>query len=141
MPRSTATEAEEIEVGEDEAVEETTVETVDVESIAGVHARRRRGRTDRRDGRGGRRRGRASPPPHGGFAAGEWEGSIAADDDGNGPETHPIKGNQDSMLYHAPDSRYYKITKAEVWFDTEEHAEAAGFGKPGVAAPPTRESN
>jgi large subunit ribosomal protein L22 len=66
-----------------------------------------------------------------GFAPGEWDGSVVADEDGNGPDTHPIKGNKDSMLYHTPDSRYYKITKAEVWFDTEEHAEAAGFGKPG----------
>jgi len=66
-----------------------------------------------------------------GFVAGAWEGSIVADEDGNGPETHPIKGNEDSMLYHTPDSRYYTITKAEVWFDTEEHAEAAGFSKPG----------
>jgi large subunit ribosomal protein L22 len=65
------------------------------------------------------------------LAAGEWAGSVVADDEGNGPETHPIKGNADSMLYHTPDSRYYGITKAEVWFDTEEHAEAAGFGKPG----------
>ena len=55
---------------------------------------------------------------------------MLADEDGNGPDTHPIKGNLDSMLYHTPDSRYYKITKAEVWFDTEEHAEAAGFSKP-----------
>jgi large subunit ribosomal protein L22 len=68
------------------------------------------------------------------FAAGEWEGSVLADEDGNGPDTHPIKGNQDSMLYHTPDSRYYKITKAEVWFDTEEHAEAAGFSKPASVA-------
>jgi large subunit ribosomal protein L22 len=66
------------------------------------------------------------------FEAGEWEGSVLADEDGNGPDTHPIKGNQDSMLYHTPDSRYYKVTKAEVWFDTEEHAEAAGFSKPGA---------
>jgi large subunit ribosomal protein L22 len=64
------------------------------------------------------------------LAAGEWAGSVVADDEGNGPETHPIKGNADSMLYHTPDSRYYAITKAEVWFDTEEHAEAAGFSKP-----------
>jgi large subunit ribosomal protein L22 len=67
----------------------------------------------------------------------EWEGAVLADEDGNGPETHPIKGNRDSMLYHTPDSRYYKITKAEVWFDTEEHAEAAGFSKP--SAPATAE--
>jgi large subunit ribosomal protein L22 len=65
------------------------------------------------------------------FAAGEWEGAVLADEDGNGPDTHPIKGNKDSMLYHTADSRYYKVTKAEVWFDTEEHAEAAGFSKPG----------
>jgi len=69
-----------------------------------------------------------------GFADGEWDGSVVADEDGNGPDTHPIKGNKDSMLYHTPDSRYYKVTKAEVWFDTEEHAEAAGFSKPGSQA-------
>lgn len=65
------------------------------------------------------------------YTAGEYAGSVLPDADGNGPDTHPIKGNADSMLYHTPDSRYYAITKAEVWFDTEEHAEAAGFSKPG----------
>jgi large subunit ribosomal protein L22 len=74
-----------------------------------------------------------------GFQTGEWEGSVVADEDGSGPDTHPIKGNKDSMLYHTPDTRYYKITKAEVWFDTEEHAEAAGFSKP--AAQADEESN
>jgi len=48
------------------------------------------------------------------------------------PEGYPIKGNAQSMLYHEPDSRYYKATKAEVWFDTVESAEAAGFSKPGA---------
>ena len=66
------------------------------------------------------------------FAAGEWAGSVVPDADGNGPDTHPIKGNIDSMLYHTPDSRYYQVTKAEVWFDTEENAEAAGFSQPGT---------
>jgi large subunit ribosomal protein L22 len=66
------------------------------------------------------------------FQEGEWAGSVLPDADGNGPDTHPIKGNADSMLYHTPDSRYYKVTKAEVWFDTEESAEAAGFSKPGT---------
>ncbi len=46
-------------------------------------------------------------------------------------EGFDIKGNADSMLYHVPGSRYYNATKAEVWFDTEEAAEAAGFAKPG----------
>jgi len=68
------------------------------------------------------------------YAAGEYAGSVLPDADGNGPDTHPIKGNADSMLYHTPDSRYYKVTKAEVWFDTEENAEAAGFAKPGTQA-------
>ena len=66
-----------------------------------------------------------------GYAPGEWAGSVLPDADGNGPDTHPIKGNADSMLYHTPDSRYYQVTKAEVWFDTEDNAEAAGFAKPG----------
>ncbi len=63
--------------------------------------------------------------PHG-------EGSHAPLDDDQMPEGYPIKGNAQSMLYHEPDSRYYKATKAEVWFDTVESAEAAGFSKPGA---------
>ena len=70
--------------------------------------------------------------PAGEFAAAEYAGAVLPDADGNGPDTHPIKGNADSMLFHTPDSRYYKVTKAEVWFDTEENAEAAGFSKPGT---------
>ena len=38
-----------------------------------------------------------------------------------------IKGNVDSMLYHRPDSRSFGETIAEVWFDSPESAEAAGF--------------
>jgi large subunit ribosomal protein L22 len=74
----------------------------------------------------------ASPDHQQEYASGEYAGSMLPDADGNGPDTHPIKGNADSMLYHTPDSRYYKVTKAEVWFDTEESAEAAGFSKPGT---------
>ena len=73
-----------------------------------------------------------APAPAGEFAAAEYAGAVLPDADGNGPDTHPIKGNADSMLYHTPESRYYKVTKAEVWFDTEENAEAAGFAKPGT---------
>ena len=64
--------------------------------------------------------------PHG-------EGSHAPLDDDEMPEGFPIKGNAQSMMYHAPDSRYYKATKAEVWFDSEESAETAGFSKPGAS--------
>lgn len=96
-------------------VEETDVETVDVDADE-VEA------ADDAD---------EAPAASGDFEAAEWAGSVKPDADGNGPDTHPIKGNADSMLYHTPDSRYYKVTKAEVWFDTEENAEAAGFSKPG----------
>jgi large subunit ribosomal protein L4 len=58
------------------------------------------------------------------------EGSRAANEDGSEPKGFPIKGNADSMLFHGPDSPYYSQTVAEVWFATEEAAEAAGFSKP-----------
>jgi large subunit ribosomal protein L4 len=60
----------------------------------------------------------------------EWAGSAKATDDGEAPAGYDIKGNKDSMLYHTPGSRFYKQTIAEVWFDSEESAEAAGFSKP-----------
>lgn len=66
-----------------------------------------------------------------GHQASEWVGGVLPADDGSGPETHLIKGNAQSMLYHTTESRYYKATKAEVWFDTEENAIASGFSKPG----------
>ncbi len=54
-------------------------------------------------------------------------GSHAPLPDNRAPEGFTIKGNADSMLYHRPDSRSYDATVAEVWFDTAERAEAAGF--------------
>ena len=57
-------------------------------------------------------------------------GSHVALDDGSEPEGFPIKGNADSMLYHVPGSAFYDRTVAEVWFATEEDAEAAGFAIP-----------
>jgi large subunit ribosomal protein L17 len=52
------------------------------------------------------------------------------DDPQEAPEGFPIKGNADSNLYHVPGSAFYDRTVAEVWFATEEAAEAAGFSKP-----------
>jgi large subunit ribosomal protein L4 len=60
----------------------------------------------------------------------QWAGSVQAFADGFEPPEYPIKGNADSMLYHTPESPFYDRTVAEVWFDTEESAEAAGFSKP-----------
>lgn len=64
-------------------------------------------------------------------AAPAYAGSAAPLADGSAPEGFEIKGNADSMLYHVPGSRHYNQTIAEVWFDTVESAEAAGFSAPG----------
>jgi large subunit ribosomal protein L17 len=58
------------------------------------------------------------------------EGSAAPLADGSAPEGFDIKGNQDSMKYHTPESPWYEQTVAEVWFATQEAAEAAGFVAP-----------
>jgi hypothetical protein len=43
------------------------------------------------------------------------------------PEGFVIKGNENSMKYHLPDGSGYEQTVAEVWFDSEDAAERAGF--------------
>ena len=43
------------------------------------------------------------------------------------PAGYDIKGNEDSGKYHTPDSPWYDRTVAEVWFNSVEAAEAAGF--------------
>jgi large subunit ribosomal protein L4 len=58
-------------------------------------------------------------------------GSKAPLKSGNAPKGHDIKGNADSMKYHTVDSQWYEQTVAEVWFDSVESAEAAGFTAPG----------
>jgi large subunit ribosomal protein L17 len=59
-------------------------------------------------------------------------GSHAPLEDANeAPEGFPIKGNQDSMKYHEPDSQWFEQTVAEVWFDSAASAEAAGYTKAG----------
>jgi large subunit ribosomal protein L17 len=52
------------------------------------------------------------------------------EDAAEAPEGFPIKGNEDSKLYHVPGSAHYDRTVAEVWFATPEAAEAAGFELP-----------
>ena len=63
----------------------------------------------------------------------DFAGSAAPQADGSAPEGFEIKGNADSMLYHEPGTRYYNQTVAEVYFDTVESAEAAGFAAPASA--------
>ncbi|MDR2973487.1 MAG: hypothetical protein LBV00_02060 [Propionibacteriaceae bacterium] len=57
-------------------------------------------------------------------ATGYGEGSYVGP---NPPEGYTIKGNERSMKYHLPDSSGYGRTTAEVWFNSEEAAQAAGF--------------
>jgi ribosomal protein L22 len=51
-------------------------------------------------------------------------------DDNSQPDGFPVKGNADSMLYHLPGTPFYDRTVAEVWFDSAESAEAAGYQLP-----------
>jgi hypothetical protein len=43
------------------------------------------------------------------------------------PEGYVIKGNERSMKYHMPEASGYSRTVAEVWFNSEEAAQQAGF--------------
>ena len=43
------------------------------------------------------------------------------------PEGFVIKGNERSKKYHVPESAGYGRTVAEVWFNSEEAAQQAGF--------------
>ena len=61
-------------------------------------------------------------------------GSHAPLESGEAPEGFEVKGNSDSMKYHVPGSRWYSSTKAEIWFDSAESAEAAGYALAGGAA-------
>ncbi|KHO20980.1 hypothetical protein QQ44_22315 [Mycolicibacterium setense] len=45
------------------------------------------------------------------------------------PTGYLIKGNEDSMLYHSPESPSYSVTVAEIWFADVESAEKAGFNR------------
>jgi hypothetical protein len=56
-------------------------------------------------------------------------GSTTPAADGSGPTGWTVKGNEDSMLYHSPESPAYGVTVAEVWFRDVATAEAAGFNR------------
>jgi len=67
-----------------------------------------------------------------GGTAGKYDGSsVPLEDADTAPEGFPIKGNEGSMKYHTPDGQWFDQTTAEVWFDTEESAQSAGFTKAG----------
>jgi small subunit ribosomal protein S2 len=63
-------------------------------------------------------------------AGGEGEfgpDSAAPLEDGSAPEGFEVKGNKNSMKFHAPSSPWFGRTNAEVWFRSTDAAEAAGF--------------
>jgi len=53
-------------------------------------------------------------------AEAKYAGSKPATADNVAPEGFEVKGNEDSMKYHVPGSRWYDATVAEVWFDSAE---------------------
>ncbi|MBW0106489.1 50S ribosomal protein L17 [Pseudonocardia sp. KRD-291] len=55
------------------------------------------------------------------------------EDKSEAPAGFPVKGNEDSKIYHVPESGFYDRTVAEVWFATPGDAEAAGFRPPGAS--------
>jgi small subunit ribosomal protein S2 len=56
-------------------------------------------------------------------------GSKAPLKSGNAPKGFAIKGTEDSKTYHTEDSESYGPVVADVWFETDAAAEAAGFTK------------
>ena len=77
---------------------------------------------------------KASGPKKDAEAAEDFPGAAKADEDGSGPEGYDIKGNAQSMKFHAPGGRWYDSTVAEFWFKSAEDAEAAGFLEAGSKA-------
>ena len=77
---------------------------------------------------------KAAEAPKAEAAEGLPAGFHAPLESGEAPEGFEVKGNADSMKYHVPGSRWYSSTKAEIWFDSAESAEAAGYAPAGGAA-------
>ena len=74
--------------------------------------------------------GEAEPSSEASEASSMPNGAVEAPEDGSVPEGFEIKGNASSMKYHVPGGRYYEATIGDVFFDTVEHAEAAGYEAP-----------
>jgi hypothetical protein len=76
--------------------------------------------------------GMGLPEPAGHLAADEpyGAGSAAPRPDGSGPEDYTVKGDAAAMVYYEEGHPDYEQTRAEVWFESAAHAEAAGFRAP-----------
>jgi hypothetical protein len=54
-------------------------------------------------------------------------GWVRGDGSSECPSEYPVKGNEESMLYHGPGGRSYAVTQPEFCFASEPEAEAAGY--------------
>jgi len=92
------------------------------------------------DGRGGRHAASnaddddaqvtdAVPIPR--IAPGQLAIHLPMDDPYQVPDGYPVKANASFGLYYMPDSALYEDTMAEIWFASEEIAQANGFHKAG----------
>jgi uncharacterized protein with LGFP repeats len=66
----------------------------------------------------------AAPIAHGQLAI-----HLPMEDPYQVPDGYPVKGNASFGVYYMPDSELYEDTFAEIWFATEEIAQANGFTK------------
>ncbi|WP_258802519.1 hypothetical protein [Pseudarthrobacter sp. NS4] len=81
---------------------------------------------------GGAGTGRHPAEASGHLAADEpyGAGSAAAGADGSGPADYGVKGDAGGMVYYEEGHPDYGQTRADVWFESPAHAEAAGFQAP-----------
>ncbi len=61
------------------------------------------------------------------IAAGQLAIHLPMDDPYEVPDGYPVKANASFGVYYMPDSELYEDTLAEIWFATEEIAQANGF--------------
>jgi hypothetical protein len=74
----------------------------------------------------------AGTEPAGHLAAEEpyGMGSASAAADGSGPAGYTVKADAGAMVYYEEGHPEYEQTRADVWFESPAHAEAAGFRAP-----------
>jgi uncharacterized protein with LGFP repeats len=63
------------------------------------------------------------------IAAGQLAIHLPMEDPYQVPDGYPVKANASFGVYYMPDSELYEDTLAEIWFATEEIAQANGFTK------------
>nr|WP_082969601.1 LGFP repeat-containing protein [Mycobacterium kyorinense] len=71
----------------------------------------------------------AEPEPMAPVAADQPAIHLPLQDAHEAPDGYPVKGNVSFGLYYTPDSALYDDAFAEIWFTTEEVAQANGFTK------------